>query len=453
MLLQAAATAHATPDICLGEDLNYIVDVRATPDSVTFQSLNGTLIKGRLGDDWRLDLGSRSQRPVQTQKEYWEQREQVGQSYPPQARKSTYMSVLSRTRVDSTELILTAAAGEGAINDRHCVIDTLARTAYHFPLNPLFDRFPLTRSFNRIQGLDLTSDFIWLGHPHGVMQIDHRSGARRDFAVLPILREDSPVLVDENAIWIAHNGIGIQSIDISSKSLRFWDVMELCQSWPWPSLQGSPVDSTLPGVAIFTNFVRDPDRIQIAGHFVAGGGYLVRGSSFLLTYAKKQQIWSMVRLLVAGGEAIEGVARIWSFDSSGDPLWLGADHVNFSEDDREGFGGLYKMIDGSASRIYMINEIIQSDLVASLEPIDAGFEVETFRVEEHRKRTYRILYSGGVIVASDSIGVDWQAFQEAKKRGRAPSGVNGLPTHLREFCVAPRVVEIRGMPPVEVHRY
>ena len=443
LLLSAGPIIAATTE--LEQDLNRIGAVHVAGDSVIFMARGGSATYRHQDDRWRINLDRKYLGSYLTEEEYWER--EVDQYFPKGSLRSTYGRVLLRDAGDAGELILAATAGEASVYNRHCVIDTLARAIYCFDLN-------------RVAALDNDAESIWLGHPRGMMRIDRRSGERADFVVLPVMSEDSSILIDDNRIWSTCDGVGIQSIGIADGEITLWDSGDLMKdllSPPKPPY-GPPISEMLQGAIVFSNLLRDQSNIYVACYFVSAGNYLIPGSSCMLTYAKADSTWTATWLkLTEGRKPIDAISLIKMLDgelwAGKTMLWLGAGHVQFWEDEIEGIGGLYTY-DPELYEPFPFGEVDRQQLVARMEPVDDGVAVETYWISSGRRRAYKILDRSRYVVTADSLGPGYKDYLAARALGKGPVGIAAVPDQLKHMRVIPRVVEIkRGQHKVDLRRY
>jgi hypothetical protein len=408
---------------------------------VRFLSASGALVFDRDREVWSIDLVEHHRGPTLPRHRYHEKRAS-SHDCPRGAVRAAYRSVMERISRGGTEMLLLRTAGEGAVWGTHCIVDTLARRSYWYP-------------HNRTKAIEFDDHSIWLGHYAGIMQLDRRTGARRDFVALPIIEDDSQVIEYEGNIVVATNGAGIQLIDAGSGTMTFWSVSELLGPLHRRWRQHNPRYAAPTGKAIFTNFVA-AQHLYIACRFVDGHDFLIDDSSYLLRYTAHDSSWR-TEWLRTTEDPIDGIASIAVFNSY---LLLGNNHRDVWEGggyENHGGAHVYGPIPVRESAAFWrahamtMRDVDKRHVVADMRPDDDGAEILTYHLtaDTDRKRLYRIDERFRVVVLYDSLGT---YYEEYGQRVRSHDAACAVLAEHGELRVHPIVMEFDSTSPRTVVR-
>jgi hypothetical protein len=441
LLLATLGTSQlgGEPDtsVPLAHHLNDIDSVICDSNQVVFLSKDGAIVHSKRGGLWSFDLPRKYLGTSRISSQYFDGLDNPLSSWLNKHMpiRSAYPAGLGAVERDSTLMILAMAGGDGPWH-MNCLVDTLQRKVFCYPLDK-------TKAFA------FDDETLWLGRFDGLAKVARLDGQRSEFVVLPMITEDSSVLVDSLHLWIAADGVGIQRINIETRELTFWraeDILgDLHERWQLHN----PTYVAPRGKVVFTNFAPTPDKVYIACHHVGGGNNLIRRSSYLLEFQRSTEEWDSAWLQADGGVRCEGISIIeihrqfLIFGGTHQDAWEGAGH--------EEFGGVfYYTVGKSLPQIgwSVINEsaVGIGHLVTNMQDTaDGELIIETFAPvpDYSRKRTYRLDREYRVTVVSDSVGDAFQEEYRMRKRLGNPRGQVALPDSLHLLPVVPGVWPLR----------
>jgi hypothetical protein len=452
-----AGLAYAGELVPLSHRLNDIDSVRCDGTRVNFMGQDGTLTFDSTASRWTIDTAQCYPFPKLDLEDYWDRRDNALFSRlkngPPSA---TYVTPHHGVAHDTTLMVLATTAGEGAVHDHQCIVNTADRVAYCFPVH-------------HIKAFDFDQRSLWLGSYRGATNIDRSSGRRTDYIVLPFLDEHCSVYRDPGHIWTAVDGVGVQRITLRNGQLQFWSIQRLLedlhQRWEaWNSEYKRPE-----GAAIFTNFEPDGDDLFLACRFADFTGRIDKRSSYLLSFSPRFQRWHAEWLgRPQDGFDAEGANIIRRF---GRNLWIGCGHRQVWEGGGyKDSGGLFVCVLRSPqlgtesdphgplflpdNRVEYIDDVetVNRDYLVTAMRVDGDLMfVETFSPEAGRKTTYKVSKDYRVTVVSDSLDVAFYNEFELRATLSSYRGKDALSDSLRNLMVTP-VIRTLPADSVEVTR-
>jgi hypothetical protein len=430
-ILATSLLEGAPASVPLAHHLNDIDSVICDSSKVAFLSRDGAIVHSRRDSSWSFDFGTRFTGQSIPLSQYYELRDSelyrwLYEEGLLRAFRSTYVSALRGITRDSTLTILTTGAGEGAVLDTNCILDTSQSKNFCYPLD-------------KTKTLDFDKHSFWLGRFDGLASISRADGQRFDFVVLPTINENSSVLTGSHHLWIATDGNGIQRIALQTRKVTFWRAEDILADLLQRRYEHNP-HLRPKGKVVFSNFAATQDGIYIGCYFVSGNNDLVTSSSFLLEFQPTTEEWK-ARWLYANGIPWNGVSIIKVY---GRRLIMGGTHQDRWEGGgHEEFGGVFYYLPSQGS-MYEQPDVDLRHLVTSMRETETGdLLIETFEPSDiGRKRTYRLDREFRITVVSDSVGASYEEFRREKSIGN-PRGPEALPDSFHALPVAPEVWPLR----------